>query len=254
MRVSPDVLAVLDRATCTGNALSLAHLGQLDRKLYAAVDNVLQAAGGKWNRKAAAHLFDGDAADAIEPILLTGEVTSRRQEFQQFDTPPELAAHVVALADIHPGMFVLEPSAGNGALAIPAADAGADVQCFELDPKRAFALSEIGPGRFDVTCCDFVAVPPAPVNDRVVMNPPYSKRQDIRHVRHAVRFLKPGGRLIAIMAASITFSTVREVAEFRDFLAEHNATVETLPEGSFKASGTSVNTVLVALDMPGGAS
>ncbi len=34
------------------------------------------------------------------------------------------------------------------------------------------------------------------------MNPPFSRQQDIRHVMHAAKFLKPGGRLVAVMGAS----------------------------------------------------
>nr|WP_254803845.1 hypothetical protein [Methylobacterium sp.]USU34621.1 hypothetical protein NG677_23645 [Methylobacterium sp.] len=67
MHVSTDVLAVLDRAICGGHALSLLSVGMLERKLYADTNKALKAASEKWNRKAKAHLFDGDAAAAIEP-------------------------------------------------------------------------------------------------------------------------------------------------------------------------------------------
>ena len=253
MRVSPDILAILDRCTFDGNALSLAGVGQLDRTTYSAVNKVLVAAGGRWNRKAVAHLFDGDAAKAIEPILLTGEVTNRKVEFQQFDTPPAIAARVIAAADIRPDMLVIEPSAGNGALAIPAAAAGGSILCFEIDQRRAHGLSEIGPGRFDVTCYDFLAVPARPLNDRVVMNPPFTRDQDIAHVRHAAQFLKPGGRLVAIMSGGITFRTRGAAPAFREWVASLGGTIEKLPDNAFAESGTNVSTVLVVVDMPGGA-
>ena len=115
MRVSAEVMTALSGATFDGPRLLLG--GQLDRKVYAAVAEVIEAAGGKWNRRAGAHLFEGDAADAIDPVLATGAVTSAKVELQQFYTPPEVASLAMAAADLRPGMTVLEPSAGRGALA-----------------------------------------------------------------------------------------------------------------------------------------
>lgn len=246
MRVSQEVMSVLDRATCDGNALSLVALGTLDRKLYADTNKVLVAAGGKWNTRAKAHLFEGLASEAIEPIILTGEIVSQKVELQQFDTPADVAKGIIATARIEPEMFVLEPSAGLGALADAAANVGGDVTCFEIDPKRSFKLSDSG--RHDVTCCDFLAVPASPIFHRVVMNPPFTRDQDIKHVEHALIFLKPGGRLVAIMSGGITFRQGCAAA-FRARVAEMGGTITPLPADSFKASGTSVNTCIVVIDV-----
>lgn len=247
MRVSTDVLAVLDRATCEGNALSLAAVGQLDRKLYEATNKALEAAGGKWNRKAKAHLFDGDAATAIEPIILTGKIVSVRQELQQFYTPPDIAERVIALARLKPGIRVLEPSAGRGALAAPAFLARCRVDCIELDERNADILASIA---FEqVMLGDFLEVSPAPVYDRVVMNPPFARNQDVTHVSHAIAFLKPGGRLVAIMSGGILFRSGK-AALFRDALELMGGSIELLPEGAFKASGTNISACLVVIDVP----
>ena len=55
------------------------------------------------------------------------------------------------------------------------------------------------------------------------------------------------------MSASIRFRQNRLADEFRAFLAAHNAVIEDLPPGSFKASGTDVKAVLVSLDISGAA-
>jgi hypothetical protein len=89
---------------------------------------------------------------------------------------------------------------------------------------------------------------PAPVCDRILMNPPFAKTQDIRHVMHAVRFLKPGGKLVAIMAAGVNYRAHLSVT-FRDYL-DRFGTLQELPDGSFKVSGTDVRTVLVTLTKP----
>lgn len=90
MRVGADLIDILDRCAFDGPFLKLPE--QLDRKVYLAVAKVIEAAGGKWSRKAAAHVFDGDAHAAIEPVILTGDVTHARDEFDFFPTPPALGS------------------------------------------------------------------------------------------------------------------------------------------------------------------
>jgi 16S rRNA G1207 methylase RsmC len=80
------------------------------------------------------------------------------------------------------------------------------------------------------------------------MNPPFSKGQDIQHVTHALGFLKPGGRLVAIMGAGVTFRQDKRATEFRELVQAMGGTIARLPEGSFKSSGTMVNTVIVVID------
>jgi 16S rRNA G1207 methylase RsmC len=76
--------------------------------------------------------------------------------------------------------------------------------------------------------------------DRIVMNPPFADRQDIRHVRHALGFLKPGGRLVAIMSAGVTFREDRLSREFQALVDERGGVIEELPRDPFKVSGTAV--------------
>lgn len=68
---------------------------QLDRKLYGRTNKVLEA-GGKWNRKAKAHIFPGDATARVDEILLTGSVEVPKDEFNFFPTPPEIVRRLVA--------------------------------------------------------------------------------------------------------------------------------------------------------------
>ena len=62
---------------------------------------------------------------------------------------------------------------------------------------------------------DFLAVPPAPVYDRVIMNPPFTRGQDVTHVQHALRFVRPGRRLVAVMPASIKSRADKAARAFR---------------------------------------
>lgn len=244
MKIEDDVLAVLSRAEAAGNAVTLT--GQLDRKLYERTNKALEAAGGKWNRKAKAHLFDADATERIEQMLATGSIEVPKDEFNFFPSPPAVVVRLLALADIKPGMRVLEPSAGKGAIAYACADAGATVDCYELMEANFVALAgdaRLGPVRH----MDFLAQAPEASYDRVVMNPPFLKQADIKHVMHALQFLKPGGLLVSVMASSVAFRDNRLTQDFRDLVRARGGDIEALPDGSFKASGTNVNTVIVTI-------
>ncbi len=170
MQVTPDVLAVLDRAVVTGSSVTLT--GQLDRALYTRTNKVLEAAGGKWDRKARAHLFEGEAAAALEPLFLTGSITSVKQEFGAFYTPQPLADEVVARARLAAGMTMLEPSAGRGALAARALLRRAVVDCVEIDKRSVQILASTSYRQ--VVEADFLGQKPEPLYDRVVMNPPFA--------------------------------------------------------------------------------
>jgi predicted RNA methylase len=242
MRVTNDVLQVLDRAEADGNALRLTG-GQLDRDLYVRTNKALEAAGGKWNRSKKAHLFGRDAADAIEQIILTGEVVSAKQEFGYFPTPGAVVQRLIELADLKPGMTVLEPSAGRGAIAGPIAALGCHVDCIELQRDNALAISDANIGR-DLAVGDFLTWAQGPVYDRVVMNPPFARQADIAHVTHALGFLRPGGRLVSVMSNGVTFRENKATVAFRELLLDSSGYFIDLPEDTFKESGTGVNTVI----------
>lgn len=244
MKVSNDVLTVLSAAETNANALAL--VGQLDRKLYEATNKVLEAAGGKWNRKAKAHLFDGDAAERIDQIILTGEITIP-QDFGFFQTQTPVVDRLVELADVQRIHTLLEPSAGHGNIA-KAFQHAALITCYELLPDNVKALEALALDRCVIHQADFLTVTPEPIYDRIIMNPPFAKQDDIKHVMHASQFLAPGGRLVSVMSAGVMFRQDKRTTAFREFVEARGGVFEDLPEGSFKSSGTMVNTVIATFD------
>lgn len=173
-----------------------------------------------------------------------------------FPTPPELAARMVEEACIGPEDRVLEPSAGTGNLvkAIRQAAPGAEILAVELNAAAAQQLQHVlpssDPGYYAVFTADFIDVvvegdEGIGTFDRVVMNPPFS--DEIAHVRRAFGFLKPGGRLVAIMSEGPFFRSYNADKEFRTWLEEVGGVSEQLPPDSFKASETGVNTRLVTI-------
>ncbi|WP_437609604.1 methyltransferase [Erwinia sp. V71] len=248
MRVDKEVLNVLSACQCEGNNLILT--GQLDRNLYTRTNKVIEAAGGKWNRKAKAHVFDMNASDRIEQIILTGDVVVPKDDFEFFPTPPDVVERLIELADIQNGMRVLEPSAGRGALAVAAQKSaiGVKVDMVELMPENNTYLINLQiPDAKIGEPFDFLKIEPMPSFDRVVMNPPFGRQADIKHVSHALKFLKPGGLLVSVMASSVTFRSNKLTSDFRQLIEERGGHIEELPEGAFKSSGTMVNTIIAVI-------
>ena len=234
---------------------------QLDRKSYLAVDKVLQAMGGKWDRRAKAHVFAGDARERIDQAIVTGDVEMPRVDLDYFPTPRDLARRVAMAADVRPGHSVLEPSAGGGALVRAALELGARV-VFAVEISGTFAsqlrerfeieVESSGPPYVIVEHRDFTEFPPPFGHsvDRVVMNPPFSGRRDVKHIRLALEWLKPGGKLAAVASAGVAFREDKLGREFRELVASCGGSIEPLPAGSFKPSGTDANTVLVTMTRP----
>lgn len=247
--LTPEVREVLQNAEIDGKSLKL--IGLLDRKLYEAVNKVLVAAGGKWNRSAQAHLFTSDPREVLGLAIETGGIVDTKKALQQFDTPPGLAAKLIRLAAIDEGDTVLEPSAGLGNLATPARSANGIVYCVEVDDVRVQTLRK---GGHIVTKADFLNLTPAKLPygwptdfSRVVMNPPFTASQDIKHILHAWQFLQPGGVLAAITAPGWTFKDDRASRNFLNFVRDHLEHEEAIEAGTFSGAGTEVATRLIVL-------
>jgi type I restriction-modification system DNA methylase subunit len=246
-QLSEEVLAVLSTANVEGNCVKLT-CGQLDRKLYQEVNKALEAIGGKWNRKAQGHIFANDPEEALDNAILAGEVTPPSKN-GYFPTPKAIVMKLCDLADIQPGQDVLEPSAGQGAISTELYHRGAKVfACELLEANRKVLLGDGMPPISLFSEPDFMKLETSQTFDRVCMNPPFEKRQDVIHVRKAFDMLVPGGKLASVMSAGVKFRDDRIGREFRDFVKSHNGRIIDLPEGSFKESGTGVNTVIVVMD------
>lgn len=167
-----------------------------------------------------------------------------------FPTPAAVVERMIAAAELSPDMDVLEPSAGLGAIAAKVAPLVHSVDCIERSGQLAERLRAAWfPEAGDVRCADFLEVQPTPLlaYDRVLMNPPFGSQADIRHVTHALGFVKPGGMVVAVMAAGVEFRQDKTTAEFRKLVSDHGGRIERLPEDAFKPSGISVRTVMAVI-------
>lgn len=168
-----------------------------------------------------------------------------------------------------PRLRILEPSAGTGNLArrcVRSADEMDGwnewarerhaneyrfdnlVDCVEIQPELAAGLEAEGIYN-RVICADFLSLRPQNLEpyDLVVMNPPFDRERDLEHVVHALEFLKPGGQLFAIMSAGTEFRETRKAIAFRALVERNGGHFRDLPPGSFRESGTNVNTCIVTM-------
>lgn len=249
MRVDAEIKDVLERCKVEGGRLELPE--QLERPLYLKVAKVLELLGGKWNRKAGAHLFEEDAEAVVLDAIATGEVLDPKQVFGFFETPEGLADRLVEMAEVMPYHSCFEPSAGRGRIASRLKAKSTTTTC-EIQPKNQEALRELGVSVLYE--CDFMKLPEEMEFDRIVANPPFARGQDMTHVMKMWRHLRPGGVLVSVMSPGWTFGSARQATEFREFVEAVIGQWNPLPEGSFKESGTMVNTgILKIWHDPGGA-
>lgn len=160
-------------------------------------------------------------------------------------TPTPLAKYVVSIADIQPGMSVLEPSAGAGHIAdeVPRE---ADLTCVE----RNYHLAEVLRGKnYKTMYTDFLTWEPGQKFDRILMNPPFENLADIDHVVRAYNHLADAGKMVAIMGAGAFFRNDKKAVAFRAWLNSRGE-AESLPDKIFLASErpTGVKTYLVKIE------
>jgi predicted RNA methylase len=176
----------------------------------------------------------GDVRQALELMASLKRVPNF------FPTPRKLVERMVQEVSLEPGLHVLEPSAGKGDIAKAVLAAGCRVDCVEFNFTLAEYLRKLG---LETRCANFLEVEPQAIYDRVLMNPPFERGADMEHILHAHKFLKPGGRLVAIAC-----STSGE--KLQTWVDERGGFVEPLPAGTFAASErpTQVNTCLIVAE------
>ncbi|MGK2649761.1 class I SAM-dependent methyltransferase [Escherichia coli] len=135
-------------------------------------------------------------------------VAEIRAESQLFVTPAPVCDRLVMLAEIS--------STGAILRAIRDTAPGAMCDAVEINSGLVRYLRENFNG-VRVQCGDFMEWLPVQYYSRVIMNPPFSHGQDIRHILRAFSLLRPGGVLVAVCLNGprqqeklLPFSDVRE--------------------------------------------
>ncbi|MGI8839028.1 MAG: strawberry notch-like NTP hydrolase domain-containing protein [Pyrinomonadaceae bacterium] len=175
--------------------------------------------------KHASTLMQLDVTEALASVLRPlmkrlprqSDRTLEQTELQQFSTPPTLAYIAARLLNPQASDIVLEPSAGTGSLAIWPRAVGAKVICNEISPRRNSLLRCAL--NFDTLPLDAEFIDdllPAEIQPTaVLMNPPFSSTggrvarnsavYGANHLGSALRRLRDGGRLVAILGEAMSF-------------------------------------------------
>ncbi len=179
---------------------------------------------------------------------------------QLFETPRDLAQRMADLilepveySEDHRAwnkndMRILEPEAGTGIL-LGAVGASwypdGELYAIEIDHRLCNDL-EINFPKTMVINADFLDVYSLDPFDRIIMNPPFINGADIKHIKHALNFLKSDGRLVSICADG-----PRQRRELKTLAEESGGFYESLPAGTFKDKGTNVNSALLVIEGDG---
>lgn len=204
-----------------------------------------------------------DAVPADQPAIERGTALAKDLSF--YWTPAEVSRRLLFDGNYfrlrradgsHGRPRVLEPSAGEGHLVKALIDAGCDVHAVEVHKGRADQIPRLG-GRLDaqkvsVQQANFLQLPPRCDFDAVVMNPPFYGTHWMQHVMHAFKWLRPGGVLFAVLPVTAEIGESKAHHAFREWASRYKLgwgelAFEDLPQASFAAAGTRVNTVILRL-------
>jgi len=175
--------------------------------------------------------------------------TAVSKDLQFYWSPPEVVALALQFANIYTReqcgiraweerkpLRVLEPSCGDGRILDELRARGCKALGMEYHPGRAAEARAKGHA---VMTCNFLDQPATKDFDAVVMNPPFYGLHYVKHVLHAVGFLKPGGMLVAILPATARYDHHDLKGEWRD-----------LPVASFADAGTNMPTTMLKIRRP----
>lgn len=202
----------------------------------------------KWTlidiNKALAEFYGEVLPDAEEEGIRPSASTAVSKDLQFYGSPAAVVEAALEYAGVHEltqysrsrgcePLRVLEPSCGDGRILDAIRARGHRALGVEYHPGRANEAKAKG---HNVLVGNFLDQPATPDFDYVVMNPPFYGRHYAKHVRHAAKFLKPGGTLVSILPATAHYDHGELEGDWRD-----------LPVGSFSESGTNVPTGLLRI-------
>lgn len=182
---------------------------------------------------------------AEEKPTKTRASTAVSKDLQYYPTPQ--AVIDIVMADVQyyvkDGAKVLEPSCGCGRFLDAIKKAGGKPFGIEVDGGRVQQCRNKG---YNVMMANFLDTEPEEKYDYVVMNPPFYGQHYAKHVEHAYKYLKPGGCLKAILPITARYDHKlldHHTKNYRDQWSD-------LPIGSFRESGTNINTTVLTIWKP----
>jgi hypothetical protein len=166
------------------------HLIKIIYKLSAALNAVEQT---DWNPETMNESSSSSPTGA-------GWISVEDRDYTKFFTPQGTAAFMASLLEAKAGDWVLEPSAGAGALvrAVKNKDSRIVVTAVEQNEKWRAYLKSAGANL--VVIKDFLAIPDIAKWTSCIANPPFGNGTDLKaHIDHMRRCVKTGGTVVVLV-------------------------------------------------------
>lgn len=222
-------------------------------KQFKDVKAIMMKSNGKYNNNS--YVFEDETGEEVYNRITSGHKYYINKELQFYFTKDETADWIINHADIHEYMDICEPSAGKGHLvkAIQRVSPNHQVLCFEKHEPFHKYLNEIP--NVKIIGTDFLNKEPlniGPVQfDRIIANPPFTRHQDIIHIRHMYDwYLRRGGKIASVASNSWKSSNQKIAKDFRLWLNEVKAEIIEMDKDSFKGNGSNVSTCLIIINKP----
>jgi len=255
-KLSQEALSVLESMICDGNIAKLT-TPDLERNLYEEVNETLVRLMGKWDRNKGGHVFTYEPEIAIHAVVHLGYMPDKNPT-AFFQTPKKLIDDMFAILEDLPyttyraenhGIKVLEPSAGQGAIAkvIRSRFPNATLDTVEFLDINQEILEKEGFEPFCGSFLDFNTNYEIKY-DLIMMNPPFSVEGDklafATHIEHAYKMLADDGELVAIAPTGWLNNSDKRSMAFKNWV-ETGAEFEIVDKGAFKESGTMIETCII---------
>lgn len=210
---------------------------------YPKIRAALLKAGGTYKRNT--FIFPQDPTPIIDS-LISGQTVNFAKENQFFETPPKVATKMLKNLIPEPGMSILEPSAGRGAilLQLPVPEQYDIYVCEDNHINRGYLIKSCP--WVTTVACDFFNVPTSHKYWRIVANPPFTNGQYIDHIRKMYDHLYPGGRMVSLAMPNYQWRNESKYQEFKMWLEALCAHEEKVPANSFAT--TSIETIIITID------
>ena len=237
VRITDKAKEELAKAKIIGNRLEFD--GVL--KNYSEIKKVFDYIGVNWSKKEKIHFVSENTAERIAEIVGGGKIVDEKKTRSAFYTPVELAKRVVKMAEIKGLDKVLEPSAGSGRLVAEIMKYTNNIEIVEIDADTfQECIKSYNCRGWNMDFLDFTNVATNSY-DKIIMNSPYDRDIWTKHLAHAWKFLKSGGKMVAICPNN------ESNKKYQEFIEGKRHKVTPVDAGAFKESGTNIATMIVEI-------
>lgn len=199
----------------------------------------IEKLGGHWRDRAGGFVY-------LKKSLLMSESDKFKEDNQFFKTPTSIVKRMIELSDLQPNAVVLEPSAGDGAIldCLPKESSFIAIEPNSLNNQR---LRDKGYNSYFLKFEEYYQqnVGRKRIFTNVIMNPPFKGDLLVNHIFMAYDLLMDNGVLVSIIKENLLYMNDNKSLEFKKWLDYNDAFVEMLPYGSFKESGTMIDTGII---------